>query len=88
MGKRSAVPSKSVYRFLSGGRSGCYSVWRGDQHLGYVTRIAHRITDRGVSKTVVAGWTPSTPARTDLTIAATRTAAAKALWAWQLMQQR
>jgi hypothetical protein len=74
--------SRSVFRFLSSSRRGQYSVQRIDQPIGYVTKIVHRITDRGVTRTIVAGWTPSTPGRVDLATAPTREAAAKALWAF------
>jgi hypothetical protein len=74
--------SRSVFRFLSSNRPGQYSVWRIEQHLGHVTKIVHRISDRGVTRTIVAGWTPSTPDRIDLATAPTREAAAKALWAF------
>ena len=71
----------SVFRFLSSNRSGQYSVWRVDQHLGHVTKVVHRINLRGVTRTVF-GWTPSTPDRLDLATERTREAAAKALWAF------
>jgi hypothetical protein len=74
--------STSPFRFLSSRTPGQYSVWRGDQPIGYVTKVVHRIYDRGVTKTVTAGWTPSTIDRADLAIETTREAAAKALWAF------
>jgi hypothetical protein len=73
----------SPFRFLGSGRRGQYGVWRGEQHLGHVTKIVHHISDRGVTRTIVAGWTPSTPDRRDLATETTREAAAKALWAFQ-----
>jgi len=69
----------SPFRFVTSSKSGQYSVWRGDQHIGYVTKIEHRIFDRGMTKTVTAGWTPSTAAE-DLTLEKTRESAAQALW--------
>jgi uncharacterized protein YbdZ (MbtH family) len=72
-----------MFRFVSSNRSGQYSVWRSEQHLGHVTKVVHRISDRGVTQTIAAGWTPSSPDRIDLAIATTREAAAKALWAFQ-----
>ena len=73
--------SRSVFRFLSSNRPGQYSVQRLDQPIGYVTKNVHRITDRGVTRTIVKGWTPSTPNRNDLATMPTRAAAAKVLWA-------
>jgi hypothetical protein len=72
--------TRSGFRFLSSNRGGQYSVWHGDRHIGYVTKVVHRISDRGVTRMVVAGWTPSTTNRTDLAIAPTREAAANVLW--------
>ena len=69
----------SPFRFVSSRAQGQYSVWRGDQHIGYVTKVVHRIFDRGMTKTVAAGWTPST-ATEDLALEKTREAAAQALW--------
>jgi len=71
--------ARSAFRFVAGNRSGQYSVWRGDQHLGHVTKIVHRISDRGVTRTISAGWTPSSPYGSDLATELTREAAAKAL---------
>lgn len=68
------------FRFLTSNRSGQYSVQHGDTHIGYVTKVVHRITDRGMTKTVVSGWTPSTIEREDLAIEKTRDAAASVLW--------
>jgi hypothetical protein len=69
----------SAFRFVSSRTDGQYSVWRGDQHLGYVTKVVHRIFDGRTTKTVVGGWTPGTPTE-DLAIQKTREAAALALW--------
>ena len=69
----------SAFRFVSSRTDGQYSVWRGDQHLGYVTKVVHRIFDGRTTKTVVGGWTPSTPTE-DLALEKTREAAANALW--------
>jgi uncharacterized protein YbdZ (MbtH family) len=74
--------SRSAFRFVPSNRSGQYSVWRVDQPIGHVTKIVHRINDRGIPRTVVAGWTPGTPDRIDLAIATTRETAAKALWTY------
>lgn len=74
---------RSAFRFVASNRSGQHSVWRVDQHLGHVTKIVHRISDRGVTRTIVSGWTPSTPDRLDLATERTREAAAKALWTFQ-----
>jgi hypothetical protein len=67
-----------VFRFLSAGRRGVYSVIRGDAHLGFVERITHRTQGRAID----AGWRPTTPypAKRELAIEPTREAAAEALW--------
>jgi len=65
----------SQYRFISGGKRGSYSVWRGDAWIGHVTKIVHR----HALKTVTAGWTPSTTSGLDLSASPTREAAAEAL---------
>ena len=70
----------SAFRFVTSSKRGQYSVWRGETHIGHVTKIVHRIHDRGVTKTVVAGWTPSTVDGIDLATEKTRDAAANALW--------
>lgn len=77
-----------MFRFLSSNRPGQSSVWRLEQHLGHVTKIVHRINDRGVTKTIVAGWTPSTPDGIDLAIAPTREEAAKVLWTYHQTTSR
>jgi hypothetical protein len=69
-----------TYRFISGGKRGSYSVWRGETWLGHVTKIVHRHAARGVTTTVVSGWTPSTAKGIDLSSAPNRKAAADALW--------
>lgn len=70
----------SAFRFIRGSGRSQYSVWRGDVHLGYVTKVVYRLVQGGVTRTVVSGWTPYTPARIDLANAKTREAAAKELW--------
>ncbi len=72
--------SRSVFRFLTSARRSQYSVQRGDVPIGHVTKIVHRHTERGVTRTIVAGWTPSTPDGRDLATERTREAAARALW--------
>jgi hypothetical protein len=67
----------SPFRFVSSNRSGQYSVWRGEEQIGYVTKIVHRHV--GLTRSAVA-WTPSTLDRRDLATAKTRPAAARALW--------
>lgn len=69
----------SSFRFVSSSRTGQYSVWRGEMPIGYVTKVVHRIFDRGMTKTIVTGWMPST-ANEDLALAKTREDAAIALW--------
>jgi hypothetical protein len=76
----------SSFRFLTSARRSQYSVWRGDEHLGHVTKIVHRVFDRGVTRTAVSGWVPSTPARTDLAAVPTREEAARVLWATHQMR--
>ena len=71
---------RSVFRFLGTSRRSQYGVRRGDEHVGFVTKIVHRHTERGVTRTVVAGWTPSTPDGRDLATEKTREAAARVLW--------
>lgn len=71
--------SKTPFRFVTSSKTGQYSVWRGDTQIGYVTKVVHRISDRGMTETTVAGWTPST-ASEDLALAKTREDAAIALW--------
>jgi hypothetical protein len=74
--------ASSPFRFVTSSRAGQYSVWRGDQQLGYVTKIVHTVVDRGLTRTAF-GWRPSTPDRKDLTAEPTREAAARALWTAQ-----
>ena len=69
----------SGFRFVSSNRRGQYSVWRGDKHLGYVTKIVHRVTERGATRTILAGWRPSTIDGVELALEKTREAAAKVL---------
>jgi hypothetical protein len=69
-----------AYRFLSGNKRSSYSVWRGDAWLGHVTKIAHRHSERGMTRTIVGGWTPSTAKGVELAAAPMRAAAAAALW--------
>lgn len=69
----------SPFRFVAGTKSGHYSVWRGDLHVGYVTKNVYRITDRGVTRTSHT-WTPSLFGGPDLPSEKTRDAAAIALW--------
>ena len=71
----------SVFRFLQSARRSQYSVWRGEEHIGHVTKIVHRVTERGATRTIVSGWTPSTVDRRDLATEATRELAARELWA-------
>ena len=40
-----------MFRFLTSHKRGEYSVKRGDVHLGFVTKIAHRVQ----GKTIVSG---------------------------------
>ena len=68
-----------AYRFVRSSRRGQYSVHRGDEHLGYVTKVVIHHVDRGVARSFVI-WTPSTPSLVDLATAPTRDAAAIALW--------
>jgi hypothetical protein len=75
------MSKSSPFRFVSSRASGQYSVWRGEEHIGWVAKIVHRISDRGVTKTIVAGWIPKEhTASADLPIEKTRDAAANALW--------
>lgn len=69
----------SAFRFVTSSKRGQYSVWRGDEHVGYVTKVTHRITDRGVTRTF-SSWIASTNGR-DLPSEKTRDEAARALWA-------
>ena len=71
---------RSEYRFVSGKTRGSYSVWRGEQWLGHVTKQVHRHTERGATTTVVSGWRPSDSSGRDLAIEPTREVAAQALW--------
>jgi hypothetical protein len=80
--------SRSVFRFLGSGRRAQYGVHRGDEHVGFVTKIVHRHTERGVTRTIVAGWTPSTPDGRDLATVKTREAAARILWSLHQQEQR
>lgn len=73
--------SRSPFRYVPSMQRSQYSVWRGDERVGYVAKISHRHTDRGVTRTIVAGWRPSTAAGIDLPVASTRQAATQALWA-------
>lgn len=70
----------SVFRFVSSRKRGEYSVHRGDVPLGFVTKVSHRIFDRGVTKVVTSGWTPTTTDRRELAMCKTREDAARALW--------
>lgn len=70
----------STFRFVTSNRSGQYSVWRGDDQVGYVTKIVHTVNLRGMTRTVFA-WRPSLVSGTDLAAEKTREAAARALWA-------
>ena len=72
--------TSSPFRFLTSRRQGQYSVRRGEEHIGYVTKIVHRISERGVTRTIIAGWAPSTLSGVDLAIESTREAAARVLW--------
>lgn len=71
--------TRSGFRFLSSNRSGQYSVWHGDRHIGYVTKVVHHINDRGFTR-VAFGWMPSTSDKIDLATTTTREAAATELW--------
>lgn len=71
---------RTVFRFVRSNRRSQYSVWRGDERVGFVTKIVHLHTDRGVARTIVAGWMPSTIDGTDLATEKTREAATKTLW--------
>jgi hypothetical protein len=71
--------TRSGFRFLSSTRTGQYSVWHGDRHIGYVTKVVHRINDRGLTRIVFA-WTPSSTDRADFATKKTREAAAHVLW--------
>ena len=70
----------SVFRFVPSNRRSQYSVWRGEEQLGFATKIVHRHTDQGVTRTIVTGWTPSPPSGRDLATEKTREEAARALW--------
>ena len=70
----------SVFRFVRSNRRSQYGVWRGEERIGFVTKIVHRHTDRGITRTIVTGWTPSTLNGSDLATERTREAAASALW--------
>jgi hypothetical protein len=71
--------ARSPFRFVTSSKQGQYGVHRGEEHFGHVTKIVHRITDRGVTRTF-STWMPSTLDRRDLPSAKTREAAARALW--------
>ncbi|HSX23297.1 MAG TPA: hypothetical protein VLE97_11040 [Gaiellaceae bacterium] len=71
--------SSSPFRFVSSNRTGQYSVWRGDEQVGYITKAVHTLNLRGMTRTVFA-WTPTTADRRDLAVERTREAAARALW--------
>jgi len=78
----------SVFRFLSSQRRSQYGVSRGDERIGFVTKIVHRHTERGVTRNIVAGWTPSTLDGRDLATEKTREAAARVLWSLHQKEQR
>ena len=73
------MAKSSPFRFVTSSRAGQYSVWRGDEQVGYVTKVVHTVVHRGLTRTKF-GWTPSTPDRRDLATEPTRDAAARALW--------
>ena len=74
------MAKRSVYRFLASAQPGGYSVWRGDHWLGHVTKQVHRVTERGRTTTIVAGWRPSNMSKGELPLVPTREEAAAALW--------
>ena len=67
------------FRFVPSSRTGQYSVWRGDERVGHVTKIVHRVTERGLTRTKF-GWMPSTLGGADLATEGSREAAARVLW--------
>ena len=70
----------SPFRFVTSGKRGEYSVWRGEAtRLGFVTKVEHRIYGRAVQ----AGWTPTTVDGAVLPIEKTKEAAAQTLWILQ-----
>lgn len=73
------MAKSSPFRFVTSNRSGHYSVWRGEEHVGYVAKIEHTIVDRGATLKVSA-WRPTTVDRRDLAAEKTRDAAARVLW--------
>jgi hypothetical protein len=69
----------SPFRFVSSSKRGEYSVWRGDEMIGYVSRNVYRLH----GKTYPSGWMPATPGRLELVYARalqTRQDAARVLW--------
>ena len=66
----------SPFRFVTTRTRGEYGVHRGDDPIGFITKVVHRIG----RKTIHSGWTPSTPGGTVLAIEPTQEAAARALW--------
>lgn len=63
------------YRFVRSSKSGQYSVWRGDQWIGHVERVWHKLPD---GRRISAGWRPSNDA--DFALEPSRAAAAGVLW--------
>lgn len=66
----------SPFRFVTSRTRGEYGVHRGDAHLGFITKVTHRIG----KKTIHTGWTPTTLRGAVLAIEPTQEAAARALW--------